>query len=202
MMAWLPFDDEHDEHDEHNGRDGHDGRSERARPKRDLAELLAQRLLADPRVWGQHITVHVQQAVVMLEGSVSSVAARDAVVEAARNLDGVRDVCSLLCVSEPAIEGGAASAAPAAPPDTADEFDRIVATLLPAEERSDRDTGTQRRIRTTAALPAAAGIVLWMVVTALLAHTPAPGPLAAAATVAVLTGSAVAMVRQSRHNRK
>lgn len=57
---------------------------------------VIERILDDPRLAGEHITVEVQNRVITLSGSVSSLYARITAAELARSTPGATDLCNRL----------------------------------------------------------------------------------------------------------
>jgi osmotically-inducible protein OsmY len=79
----------HDPDRDVNGRDD---------PDELLLDLVAGRMLASGEVRGRHVSLMVQNSVVILEGSVSSVESRDAAGRLAWSTPGVADVLNSLIV--------------------------------------------------------------------------------------------------------
>ncbi|MEU4242643.1 BON domain-containing protein [Actinoplanes sp. NPDC026619] len=118
------------------------------------------------------IRVDVQNDVVVLDGVVSSRAARDAAAAAVRSVSGSHDLCNAL--RAPAGDGE---------PEQADEFGAVVAALLPAPGHRGRFAFPR---------PVMLSLLVWLWLTvpwlALVAGVPA-GPLAVA--VLVVTAGAL-----------
>ncbi|MEU4427640.1 BON domain-containing protein [Actinoplanes sp. NPDC024001] len=109
---------------------------------------VIERILGDPRLAGERITVEVQNRVVNLLGTVNSLYARVVAAELARSTPGVLDICNRLQL--------ASMERPR--PDT---FDELVAGW--------GDVATARSVRpgvlgTSAALVTLAAGLLWLVV--------------------------------------
>ncbi|MBO3744147.1 BON domain-containing protein [Actinoplanes sp. NEAU-H7] len=152
---------------------------------------MIERILGDPRLTSEFITVEVQNGVVNLIGSVSSLYARVTAADLARSTPGVADICNRLALS-----GASDATADPRHPDP-DPFDDIVAgwhvrgakPQRTADRRSRPPTGT---LRAAAGLLAATSGILWL---ALVPLHPGAGfvvvvCLAGAAALAVLAGQA------------
>jgi hypothetical protein len=107
-----------------------------------LACRVAEALAADSRVRRQGVTIEVQNGVVMLTGAVDGPQARAAIVAAARDVSGVRDVCNALRLKD---DGSAARDAEfdgtTMTTDSADAFGEIAARLAsgdPEEQKGGR----------------------------------------------------------------
>ncbi|RZU51188.1 BON domain-containing protein [Krasilnikovia cinnamomea] len=68
-------------------------------PDTRIAWQIVDRLGEHPQWRHQHVTVEVQNRVLILTGTVDSPDTRDALTASARTVHGVRDVCNMLDVS-------------------------------------------------------------------------------------------------------
>jgi hypothetical protein len=161
----------------------------RARPASEgdveLTCRVVERILRDPRLSGEFITVEVQNQVVNLIGTVSSLYARVAAADLARSTPGVTDICNRLTLARvrDAIDDWQHH--------EQDPFDDIVAGWH--EHRSQQSPADSARSRLPAeVLRAAAGLlaatagILWLALVPL--H---PG---AGLAVVCLTGAAISAV--------
>ncbi|MEU8660758.1 BON domain-containing protein [Actinoplanes philippinensis] len=156
----------------------------------DLTCQVVERIQDDPGLAGEFITVEVQNRVVNLLGTVSSLYARIAAADLARSTPGIADICNRLVLTTGGDRGSRQHPAP-------EPFDDIVAGWH-THQPQPRPTKTARPrpptgpVRAAAGLLAAATGILW------LAQVPLrPGAgllvvvcLTGAATLVVLAGQA------------
>ncbi|WP_328473644.1 BON domain-containing protein [Actinoplanes sp. NBC_00393] len=72
-----------------------------------IAEVVAASVLSNPHIRGGHLTIQVQNRVVILSGDVPSTEARKMIRQLAWSTPGVHDVCSDLGVVPPGeVTGG------------------------------------------------------------------------------------------------
>jgi hypothetical protein len=159
-------------------------------PDIDLTCQVIERIQNDPGLTGEFITVEVQNRVVNLLGTVSSLYARIAAADLARSTPGVVDICNRLTLTNVGDGSGRQHLAP-------EPFDDIVAgwhTYRPQPRRTK--TPLPRlpagMLRVAAGLLAAAAGILWL---ALVPLHPGAGLVAVicltgAATLAIVAGQA------------
>jgi hypothetical protein len=164
----------------------------RVRPARgsdvELTCQVIERIQDDPGLAGEFITVEVQNHVVNLIGTVSSLYARIAAADLARSTPGVVDICNRLAFAGVSDATGRQHL-------EVDPFDDIVAGLHTHRSQAQHTKTARPRppagmLRTAAGLLAAAAGILWL---ALVPLHPGAGLvvvvcLTGAATLAVMAG--------------
>ncbi|MEV0902761.1 BON domain-containing protein [Actinoplanes sp. NPDC049802] len=155
----------------------------------ELTCRVIERILGDPRLSGEFITVEVQNRVANLIGTVSSLYARVAAADLARSTPGVTDICNRLALA------GVRDATDSWQHREPDPFDDIVAGWdshrpQPPKAEVARSQPQGRMLRAAAGLLAAAAGILWI---ALVPLHPGAGLvvvvcLSGAAALAVLAG--------------
>ncbi|XVU22992.1 BON domain-containing protein [Actinoplanes sp. CA-054009] len=115
---------------------------------------VIERIIREPQLDGERVTVHVQNRVVNLSGVVSSSGARTAVADLARSTPGVTDICNRLELAR--------TADVTATLERPDPFDDLVAHL--DDERDDRRIGARATLLgIMAALAAVISVALWLI---------------------------------------
>jgi hypothetical protein len=119
---------------------------------------VIERILEDPRLSGERITVEVQNRVVTLIGTASSLYARVAAAELARSTPGVTDICNRVELARSAdITDGFEGLRP-------DPFDELVAHWDDTREQPRLDRRTRKALLHAAAVVVAFGAAgLWVV---------------------------------------
>jgi hypothetical protein len=163
-----------------------------------LTYEVADALLGDERTRRQRVTVEVQNAVVLLSGTVQDQQTAEVVIAVVRQVPGVRDICNSLrtrVTETPEADHGALATSGQR---ESEVFDEIVAAMSPPETSSHpRESSTRR-------MPGQAHVLLVAVVLLLLGWLVMklgwPGLLIACGVAAGMVEMRVR--RRRRENRK
>ncbi|MFC4065791.1 BON domain-containing protein [Actinoplanes subglobosus] len=120
----------------------------------ELTCRVIERVLRDPRLSGECVTVEVQNRVVTLIGVVSSLYARTVAAELARSTPGVADICNRLTLARVSDAGDDLRHL------EADPFDTIVAAWHTPQTGPPRPSAGM--LRAAATLLALVGGILWL----------------------------------------